>query len=216
MKILIADGHQLLADALAQLLRENEAGTQVVHASSLDDAIKAMDRDGPVELVLLDYDLPGMNGVSGLDRFRGKYPGTPCAVSCGVGDTLIASDVLAHGADGFIPKDMSAHGFFHALKLIQVGERFIPGQLYEQIANQTEAARQRVQSADDFIREAGLTRREAEVLRSLAQGNSNREIGEALGIEEVTIKLHLRRVYRKLGVSSRTQAVKLAVQVGLG
>lgn len=216
MKILIADGHQLLADALAQLLRENEAGTQVVHASSLDDAIKAMDRDGPVELVLLDYDLPGMNGVNGLARFRGKYPGTPCAVSCGVDDTGIARDVLAHGADGFIPKDMSAHGFFHALKLIQVGERFIPGHLYEQITGQMENAHWRARTAEDFIRETRLTRREVEVLRSLAQGNSNREIGKVLGIEEVTIKLHLRRVYRKLGVSSRTQAVKLAMQAGLG
>ena len=216
MKILIADGHQLLADALAQLLRENEAGTQVVHASSLDDAIKEMDKDGSVELVLLDYDLPGMNGVNGLDRFRGKYPGTPCAVSCGVDDTGIARDVLAHGADGFIPKDMSAHGFFHALKLVQVGERFIPGHLYEQMAGQAQNAQQRVANADDFIRETGLTRRETEVLRSLAQGNSNREIGEILGIEEVTIKLHLRRVYKKLGVSSRTQAVKLEMQTGLG
>lgn len=216
MKILIAEGHQLLADALAQLLRENEAGTQVVHASSLDDAIKAMDRDGPVELVLLDYDLPGMNGVTGLDRFRGKYPGTPCAVSCGVGDAGIATDVLAHGADGFIPKNMSAHGFFHALKLIQGGERFIPSNLYEQIAGRTGNIGLREKAADDFIGERGLTRRETEVLRSLAQGNSNREIGDALGIEEVTIKLHLRRVYRKLGVSSRTQAVKLAIEAGLG
>lgn len=216
MKILIADDHQLLADALTQLVRENEADAEVMQASSLDDAMDAMARDDKVEIVLLDYDLPGMDGVQGLVRFRGRYPNTPCAVFAGDSDADAASDVLAHGAAGFIPKDLSAPAFFHAIKLIQVGEKFIPASLYENMASRSMAAQRDRQNAAEFIASARLSRREVDVLRCLVQGISNRQIGEELGVEEVTVKLHLRRIYKKIGVTNRTQAVKLAMAKGLG
>jgi len=215
MKILIADDHQLLADALSQLVRENEADAQVVQASSLDDAMDAMAREEKVEIVLLDYDLPGMDGIQGLMRFRGKYPDTPCAVFAGQSGTGAASDVLAHGAAGFIPKDLSAPAFFHAIKLIQVGERFIPSSLYDDMASRSMAAAQDLQTAAEFVQATGLSRREVDVLRALVQGISNRQIGEELGVEEVTVKLHLRRIYKKIGVSNRTRAVKLALAKGI-
>lgn len=216
MKILIADDHQLLADALTQLVHDNEADAEVVTASSLDDAMATMAREPKVEIVLLDYDLPGMDGVQGLMRFRGSYPDTPCAIFSGDPDSEAASDALAHGAAGFIPKDMSAPAFFHAIKLIQVGEKFIPAQLYEQMATRAVAKRSSAQMAREFVTAKGLSRREVDVLRALVQGISNREIGIQLGVEEVTVKLHLRRIYKKIGVSNRTQAVKLAMANGLG
>jgi CheY-like chemotaxis protein len=74
MKILIADDHQLLADALAELVKENEADAEILHADSLDDAMDKMDSDGAVEIVLVDYDLPGMGGVGGLERLRDRHP----------------------------------------------------------------------------------------------------------------------------------------------
>lgn len=216
MKILIADDHQLLADALSQLVRENEADAEVVQAKSLDDAMDAMAREGKVEIVLLDYDLPGMDGVEGLMRFRGRYPNTPCAVFAGDTGSGAASDVLAHGAAGFIPKNLSAPAFFHAIKLIQVGEKFIPASLYEDMANRSMVAQRDRQVAADFIQSTGLSRREVDVLRALVKGISNRQIGEELGVEEVTVKLHLRRIYKKVGVANRTQAVKLAMAKGIG
>jgi len=175
----------------------------------------AMAREEKVEIVLLDYDLPGMDGIQGLMRFRGKYPDTPCAVFAGQSGTGAASDVLAHGAAGFIPKDLSAPAFFHAIKLIQVGERFIPSSLYDDMASRSMAAAQDLQTAAEFVQATGLSRREVDVLRALVQGISNRQIGEELGVEEVTVKLHLRRIYKKIGVSNRTRAVKLALAKGI-
>ena len=215
MKILIADGHQLLADALAQLVRENESSAEVLQAASLADAMDAMDQDGAVEIVLLDYDLPGMDGINGLDKVRGRFPQIPCAIFSGAPDAQVASNALARGAAGFIPKSLSAPAFFHAIKLMQVGEKFIPAELYENIAHRGTIG-ENSGHAEAFIADKSLSRREAEVLVALAKGISNRQIGEELGVEEVTIKLHLRRIYRKIGVSNRTQAVKLAMANGIG
>ena len=216
MKILIADDHQLLADALAQLVRDNEKDSKVLQASSFDDAMKAMKKEDKVEIVLLDYDLPGMDGFNGLDKFTGKFPKTPCAIFSGNPDAEVASDALSRGAAGVIPKSLSAPAFFHAIKLIQVGEKFIPSELYEDLVSRSRKTRQEGVSATAFVKKTGLSRREAEVLRALVQGISNKQIGDQLGVEEVTIKLHLRRVYKKIKVANRTQAVKLAMANGLG
>jgi len=216
MKILIADDHQLLADALAQLVKENESDAEVLQAASLDDAMEAMDQNEAVEIVLLDYDLPGMDGIEGLDRVRGRYPQVRCAIFSGHPDADVASDALARGAAGFLPKSLSAPAFFHAIKLMQVGEKFIPASLYESIASQTGARQQAARDADQFIADTRLSRRETEVLAALVKGISNKQIGDELGVEEVTVKLHLRRIYKKIGVSNRTQAVKLAMANGIG
>ncbi|UCH73737.1 MAG: response regulator transcription factor [Rhodospirillales bacterium] len=216
MKILIADDHQLVVDALAQLVRENDSGAEVIQAASLSDAMAAMDRDDAVEIVLLDYDLPGMDGVAGIDKVRGRFPKIPCAIYSGVQDAQIASNALARGAAGFLPKSLSAPAFFHAIKLMQVGERFIPADLYDNIAHDGGTGRPSPRDPRRFIAEKKLSRREAEVLAALVKGISNREIGRELGVEEVTVKLHLRRIYRKIGVSNRTQAVKLAMAHGMG
>ncbi len=216
MKILIADGHQLLADALAQLVRDNEKDSKVLQASSFDDAMETMKREDKVEIVLLDYDLQGMDGIKGLDKFKDKFPKTPCAIFSGNPNTDVATDALSRGAAGIIPKSISAPAFFHAIKLIQVGEKFIPSELYEDMALHRRKTRQEGLSAKSFVEKTGLSRRETEVLRALVQGISNRQIGDQLGVEEVTVKLHLRRVYKKIKAANRIQAVKLAMANGLG
>ena len=216
MKILIADDHQLLADALAQLVKENEADSEVLQAGSLDDAMETMDRESAVEIVLVDYDLPGMDGVEGLERLRSRHPQVPCAIFSGSEDARLASSALASGAAGFIPKSMSAPAFFHAIKLMQVGEKFIPAGLYENIANRASVNQVNEESAGSFVARTSLSPREIDVLRSLVKGISNRQIGQELGVEEVTIKLHLRRIYKKVGVANRTQAVKMAMANGIG
>lgn len=215
MKILIADDHQLLADALTQLVKENEADAEVLQAGTLDDALDKLENDKAVEIVLVDYDLPGMNGVQGLSRLRDKNPQVPCAIFSGSPDMRLATNALASGAAGFIPKSMSAPAFFHAIKLMQVGEKFIPAELYENMATHGSAGLANDDDAADFILRTGLSPREVDVLRALVKGISNREIGQELGVEEVTIKLHLRRVYKKIGVPNRTQAVKLAMANGI-
>lgn len=215
MKILIADDHQLLADALTQLVKDNEADAEVLQAGTLDDAMDKMDNDGAVEIILVDYDLPGMDGVRGLTRLRARHPGVPCAIFSGSQDVRLATSALAGGAAGFIPKSMSAPAFFHAIKLMQTGERFIPAELYDSMAARGPAGLADEESVSEFVIRTALSPREVDVLRSLVKGISNRQIGVELGVEEVTIKLHLRRIYKKIGVVNRTQAVKLAMANGV-
>ena len=127
----------------------------------------------------------------------------------------MASHALASGAAGVIPKSLSAPAFFHAIKLIQVGERFIPAELYENMAARGPGDLADEEDVAEFVVRTGLSPRELDVLRALVEGISNRQIGELLGVEEVTVKLHLRRIYKKVGVSNRTQAVKLAMGYGI-
>ena len=215
MKILIADDHQLLVDALTWLVKENEADAEVLQASSLEDALETIDRDGEVEIVLVDYDLPGMNGIQGLTRLRDRHPQVRCAIFSSSLDVRLASNALASGAAGVIPKNLSATAFFHAIKLIQVGERFIPAELYEIMAARGPGGLADEEDVSEFVVRTGLSPRELDVLRALVEGISNRQIGEMLGLQEVTVKLHLRRIYKKVGVSNRTQAVKLAMENGI-
>jgi DNA-binding NarL/FixJ family response regulator len=215
MKLLIADDHHLLADALAQLVRDSDAGASVVQVSSFDDVMSAMKKKEPAEIVLLDYDLPGMNGTIGLDRFVEKFPHVRCAIFSGSPDAEVASDALARGAAGVIPKNISAPVFFHALKLIQAGEKFIPAEIYDDIVARRKPRSKKSKSTKTFIRRTRLSRREVQVLAALVQGISNRKIGEQLGVKEVTIKLHLHRIFQKINVPNRTRAVKLAMTWGI-
>lgn len=216
MKILIADDHQLLADALAQLVKDNEADSEILQAASLDDAMETMDREDAVEIVLVDYDLPGLG--------RGRRAGTPPEAAppsalCNflwLGRYPVGIQRSGQRRRGLYIEEYVRAGFFHAIKLMQVGEKFIPAGLYENIANQVSVNQVNEESADSFVARTSLSPREIDVLRALVKGISNRQIGQELGVEEVTIKLHLRRIYKKIGVANRTQAVKLAMANGIG
>lgn len=204
MKILIADDHDLLRDTLV-LFVEGEGSIESVTASNLDEALAIMDAQGPFDLIMLDYNMPGMSGLNGLKRALTHNGENKVALMSGIATRSVAEEALSLGAAGFVPKTISAKSLINAVKFMAMGEKFAP---IDFMTAEDEAA------APNPLAEK-LSRRELQVLEGLSQGKSNKEIARDLDLQEPTIKLHVKTLYRKIGAGNRTQAALIAKDEGL-
>ena len=196
--ILIADDHDLVRDTIAAYL-ETVDGFNVFTAHDLTTALEVMSGLDSIDLLILDYNMPGMNGLQGLERACKSYPATKVALMSGVANRDVANNALARDARGFIPKSLSAVSFINAIKFILSGERYLPFDL----VSSAPASK----NHDDFT---NVSAREMQTLEQLCIGLSNKEIARNLDIQEVTVKLHVKNIFSKLGVSNRTQAALFA------
>jgi DNA-binding NarL/FixJ family response regulator len=213
MRILLADDHDLLRDTLEVFLQRLDPKVQVMHARSFPDALDQAQRAPNLDLILLDLRMPGMNGLTGLEVMRQRYPSVPVVLMSGEVNRDTVFSALGAGAAGFIPKVMGGKAMLNALQLVLSGERYVPDIVLSsaQPWQEEELTRGGGGSTNPLSK---LSRRERDVMNLLTKGNSNKEIAKELQIEAVTVALHLSSIYRKLGVTNRTQAVKTAMQHG--
>jgi two-component system, NarL family, nitrate/nitrite response regulator NarL len=201
MRVLIADDHELLRDVLQSYL-EAGGGFEVVTVADLDEALAAMESDGPFDLVLLDYGMPAMNGFAGLERAIAASGGKPVALMSGLAPAGVADKILAVGAAGFLPKTLPAKSVVNAIRFMAAGEVYMP----------IDIARP---PADKASTDSRLSPREREVLAGLCAGHANKEIARDLSLREPTIKLHVKLICRKLGARNRTHAAMIAREQSL-
>lgn len=199
IKVLIADDHVMILEMLKMYLAE----TPDISATTVKDlpsALQAIESDGAYDLILVDLDMPGMNGLSGLTQALQANAGKPVGILTSNPSSRIVDEAMALGAAGIVLKTASLKNLPNELRLMAGGGRYLPMELVEK--------RQNAPAATPAAEPAGaLSRRETEVLQLLAEGLSNRDIGERLSLAEPTVKMHVKSVCRKLGVSNRTQAV---------
>ena len=200
MKLLIADDHDLVRETLAAFLVA-EGFALVDTVASLEQALEAMAR-ATDDLVLLDYAMPGMRGLAGLTDAVSRAGDRPVALISGTTSRDLAEAALKSGAAGFVPKTLGSRAIAAAIRHMAAGEVFAPIGLLSEDAPVT----------GDL---SALTRREIDVLRGLCRGFSNKEIARDLDLQEVTVKLHVKTLSRKLDARNRTHAAMIARSAGL-
>ncbi|MEM1428328.1 MAG: response regulator transcription factor [Pseudomonadota bacterium] len=203
MRLLIADDHDLVRETLAAFL-SNEGQFEVDLAEDLPGACDKIRTDGPYDLVLLDYGMPGMNGLEGLAEARAAQGEKPVALMSGTATREVAQSAIDAGAIGFMPKTMAAKSLINAVRFMAMGETYIP----------LDFLNAKDEGPVSPLAER-LTGREMEVLSGLCRGLANKEIARELDLQEVTIKLHVKTLCRKLEAKNRTHAAMIAKEAGL-
>jgi two-component system nitrate/nitrite response regulator NarL len=203
MKVLIADDHPLYREAVAIQVRRLYREAQVDEVSSLGELRAAAVRSPTgYGLMLVDYYMPGMTPQALADLIM-EFPSVPLAVISGTARNTDVRAAIQAGVRAYIPKTSSSEYFSHALQMLLSGGSCIPSDIL--LDEPTEASGWLSQ----------MSAREQQVLKGVALGQSNKEIGRVLGLAEVTVKLHLRNVFRKMEVKSRSEAAVKAVKAGL-
>ncbi|MCA8882627.1 MAG: response regulator transcription factor [Rhodobacteraceae bacterium] len=203
MHILIADDHDLVRETLAAFL-SGEGGFEVETVEDLDHACARIESHGAYDLVLLDYTMPGMQGLDGLARAKALNAPKPVAIMSGTAPKSVAQEALDAGAIGFLPKTLPAKSLVNAVRFMAAGEPYIPVSFL---------------TAEEVVEEnplgKKLSAREMQVLSGLCRGMANKEIARELDLQEVTIKLHVKTLCNKLDAKNRTHAAMIAKEAGL-
>ena len=193
MTVYVIDDHPLMRDAFTMLLHRVKPGLKIIPVHKLNVVEGTVEKNGPAELFCLDLQLPDTLGMSGVQVLKAKFPDVPLAVVTSSSASEFESRCLEAGADAFIEKSNSPTQIIAALLSLLVTE--------EQAA------------IEDAATPAGptkLSKRQKQLILMLDQGLSNRDIAEKLDISEHTVKVHFWRLFRRLGVNSRTQALHFA------
>ncbi len=204
ISVLIADDHGMLRQGLRMYLSLDPEIAVVGEASNGAEAVQ-MARELRPDVVLMDLLMPVMDGVSATGIIRRELPDTQVVALTGVPEDSSVGDVVRAGAIGYLLKDVASAELCRAIRAAAEG----------QVQLSPQAMVRLVHEIDVPDSPPALTEREIEVLRLVAQGCSNKEVGRLLGIAEKTVKNHVARILAKLGLASRTQAALFAVRTGL-
>ena len=211
MRVLLADDHHLVREAIAGYLTRAASDISCVEACDLQQVRERLASEDAFDLVILDYHMPGMNGLAGLAEVQGLLPEVPVAIMSGAMDEGDAARALERGAAGVIMKNLRGTALLSALRLMAAGETYVPRAVVGALPSAVPVAGSRAgRPAFD-----NLTRRELDCLEHLMRGSPNREIATRLAIAEVTVKLHLNSAFKKMGARNRSDAVRIAMLQGV-
>lgn len=203
MRILVADDHPLYREAVARQIMRLLPDATVEEAASMDAALVRAEAVHP-DLFVFDFYMPGMSAAA-IARLAATFPDVPILVLSGGASPAEVQAVLQAGARGFLPKTATPEQLNHTIHLVLAGGTSVPPEVLLPSGGAANGAPAWL---------SALTPRETDVLRATARGLSNKEIARELDLAEVTIKLHLSAIFRKMGVRSRTEAAMMAVKIG--
>jgi DNA-binding NarL/FixJ family response regulator len=208
-RLVIADDHPLFRGALREAVGGLFAKADIAEAGTFDEVAELLERDGELDLVLLDLAMPGVRGFSGLMYLRAQYPGVPVIVVSANDDPAAIRRCMEFGASGFIPKTLGVDAMRSVIARILDGGVWTPPDV--DLKAGSDAA-----IADLMTRMASLTPQQVRVLMMLSEGLLNKQIAYQLDVSEATVKAHVSAILQKLGVESRTQAVIAAAKIEAG
>ncbi len=186
MRLVLADDHVLVLDALNSYLKEIDPSVDVRQATSFGEAAKLVAQARDLDLVILDVNMPGMNGLEGLSVMKRRFPDVPVVLLSGQSTSWDIRRALAHGAAGFVPKNLSGDAMFKALQLVLAGEIYVPA-----TALQNDTPRQKSSHTGASSLLDTLTQREHQVLTLVCEGYANKGIAREMGVQLSTVGFHL-------------------------
>jgi DNA-binding NarL/FixJ family response regulator len=205
VRILVIEDHALVREGLmlaVKALEQKDAAAEVLGARDADEATRILEQNDDFDLILLDLMLPGTGGMAYLGVIRKRHPHIPVVILSALDDADTVMKAVRQGAAGFVSKASPTDILLEALREVLAGEMWLPPEYREMSGRR----RRSKTVADRF----GLTKSQARVLELLAEGKTNREIGEMLDVTEGTVKIHVSAIFKALGVSNRSQALLIA------
>lgn len=207
MKTLLADDHPLMREGVRQVLSQLEPPVEIIDAHDYPSLFAQTALHTDLDLALVDLNMPGFVGMQGITQYRSRFPDIPLVILSASESPHDIRNALEAGALGYIPKAASTAVMLSALRQVLAGNIFVPaclgdgnGGLHTVVPTDFEA-----------LQHSGLTARQLEVARLLAQGCANKAIAGMLAMSESTVKVHIAAIFRALDVTNRTEAV-LAIQ----
>lgn len=212
MRILIVDDHSLVRRGMAYVVRECFDDAETVEAGSAAEAMTEMEA-GSIDIALVDVRMPDADGLDLLRDMKARWPSVPVIMLTTFDHAQYVRRALAEGAAGYMLKDATPDDLEQAIRVALSGGGNVLSpramrNLFETMDDAPATVPQRFK--------ASLTQRETDILALLAEGRSNRDISRELFLSEKTVKAHLAAIFRKLGVTNRTQAAMAAVSMGIG
>ena len=205
MKTLLADDHPLMREGVRQVLAQLETAVEIIDAHDYPSLFAQTAEHPDLDLAVVDLNMPGFVGMQGITQFRSRFPDIPLVVLSASESPHDIRNALEAGALGYIPKATSTPIMLAALRQVLSGDLYIPPCLGD-------TGLHTVAPADfEDLQHSGLTARQLEVARLLAQGCANKAIGGMLAMSESTVKVHISAIFRAFKVTNRTEAV-LAIQ----
>lgn len=193
-RILVIDDHRMIGSSMALLFKHAKPEVDVDIAVSMDKAYPFLEQNGTYDLVLLDYDLPRIDGLAGLKSIKEKYPEQKVCMLSGISAPNIVYACIHHGAVGWISKTMHEKQLIHAILMMAAGGEFIPADVLT-IINKYQK------------KWNTLTDKETEVAELLCKGHSDKDIANEFGISPRTVQNHVRALLKKADVDNRTKFV---------
>ncbi|WP_240374378.1 response regulator transcription factor [Bacillus piscicola] len=221
IRLVLIDDHQLFREGVKRILDMEPNFEVVAEGDDGDEALELVENNEP-DVVLMDINMPGMNGVEATRNLIRKFPGVKILILSIHDDETYVTHVLKTGASGYLLKEMDADALIEAVRVVGNGGAYIHPKVTHNLINEY----RRLATGDEAGAEIGykevqyqkplhvLTRRECEVLQLMTDGYSNRMIGESLYISEKTVKNHVSNILQKMNVNDRTQAVVEAIKKG--
>nr|WP_228050860.1 response regulator transcription factor [Pontibacterium sinense] len=213
---MIADDHPLFREAITNVIEKSFPGCETIETEDLDSALSITQESDELDLILLDLNMPGMNGLNGLITLRNEAPTIPVVIVSAEEDKQIVLQAITYGAVGFITKSSPREQMTEALTQILAGNVYLPSDIIRssQPENRRSSRKDENQIPPELL--SSLTRRQLLVLERMSKGESNKQIAYNLNIAETTVKAHVSAILRKLNVHNRIQAVLCAGNIDFG
>jgi len=215
MKILIVDDHALVRRGLNYVVKEGFPDAEVTEAESAAAALEFLQGGTKIDLALVDVRMPDLDGLELLRAMKTDRPELPVIMLSTYDNAPYVKRALADGASGYLLKDATPEDLSQAINVAMSGSgNVLSPRVIQNLFEEHESSGR--DHANGRRGEYNLTQREHDILELLAEGRANREIAGRLYLSEKTVKAHLAAIFRKLGVTNRTQAAMMAVQMGVG